>query len=474
MTATITVYPEESPRLIFITSAENAITQQELLNLCREWEQDPVNLTYNKLITSSGKEDLGGGVTVGITNALQNAKIAFNPTTTSISSGTATSINTAGTTLTDAAATFVTDGVLSGSIIINFTDMSVATVLTVTQTQLTHQQLNDGSDNTWKIGDTYKIWNITECDASGGNLTALNESSISISPILPTAFNQIVKTSSASATLQELSAIQYSSYQNGVTIDTVNGTDGTNYPQGTNEYPVKTLSDAKIIAVDNGFTTFFIKENITFTGTVIISGYKISGEGQQKTINTLQSGVTTNNTHFESMSIQGAQKGETYYYDCEILTLTNVHCQLNHCALIGPITMHATWTDTTQLIDCYNGNITITPCIINHNNGKVNMRFSKYTGSIKFINITDASAEFVIAFSGGGALTLDASDTAGNMRLFGNVTLEGTSGGLILQDSSTGDVVWTHKYESDEYPAGTFGNYIGKKMLTISKYLGLK
>lgn len=468
------VYPRLDPRIIKILSPATEITMQTLVNSARTWEDEPSSMSYPKLITASGKQNLGGGVTVGITVQLENTKLMFESRTAHVSSGVVTSNDATGKILVATGDTFITKGVQAGATIINFTDQSVATVLSIdSETQITHEPLSDGTLNTWTIGDVYKIWNEVQCEATGGNLTAVDSSGVTMSPILPSAFTQIVKTSSSSATLSELSAIQYGLYNGGITIDVINGTGGTTYPIGTDEYPVNNLVDAKTIATDNGFNVFYILGDFTIGATDVISGYKLIGEGQQKTTVTLTSGCTTTNTHFESMSIQGEQKGETYYNECEILTLTKVHCQFHQCAMKGPITMHPTWTDTTQIVDCYNGNDTITPCIINHNNGKVNMRFSKYTGGIKFINVTNPTAEFSLAFSGGGRLELDASDTAGNMRIYGNVLVEGTYG-LTLEDKSTGDVVWKHGYEASEYPSGTFGNIIGKKLLTIGKFLGLR
>jgi len=232
---------------------------QTLVNEMRDWEDEPWNMTYPKLITASGKQALGGGVTVGITAQLENAKLMFESRTTSQSSGTATSNDTTGTTLIDTSATFQTDGITLGATIINFTDKSVSTVLSIdSQIQITHEALTDGTLNTWVIGDEYKIWNEVQCEASGGNIVAVDSNGVTMSPIIPSAFTQIIKTSSSSATLSELSTIQYASFNGHVTIDVTNGESGTAYPIGTEEYPVDNLTDAKTIATSNGFNTIYV------------------------------------------------------------------------------------------------------------------------------------------------------------------------------------------------------------------------
>ena len=52
--------------------------------------------------------------------------------------------------------------------------------------------------------------------------------------------------------------IEYSSFNERVTIDVIRGTSGTLYPKGTMREPVNNLNDAKIIASYRGFETLFI------------------------------------------------------------------------------------------------------------------------------------------------------------------------------------------------------------------------
>ena len=74
----ISVDPIASPRIITVPEADGvSITIQSLVNQIREWEHEPLNLGYLKLLSASGKEDLGAGALVGITAKLENAKIKF-------------------------------------------------------------------------------------------------------------------------------------------------------------------------------------------------------------------------------------------------------------------------------------------------------------------------------------------------------------------------------------------------------------
>ena len=74
----IQVNPMVSPRIITIPEADgDSITIQSLVNQIREWEHDPENLSYDKLLSASGKEVLDAETRVGITASLLNAKLKF-------------------------------------------------------------------------------------------------------------------------------------------------------------------------------------------------------------------------------------------------------------------------------------------------------------------------------------------------------------------------------------------------------------
>jgi len=475
--ATITVYPEESPRYIFISSTENAITQQELLNLCREWEQQQENLSYPKLINSAGKEELGGGVTVGITNALQNAKIAFNPVTTSVSSGAATSINS-GTELTDTLATFITDGIEPGAIIINFTDLSVATVLTIdSQNQITHQQLDDGSDNTWEIGDVYKIWNITQCDTTGGNITALDVTETAMPPILPTAFNQVVKTSSSSATLQELSAIQYSSFNGGVMIDIINGSPGTGFPKGTIEEPSSNILDALLIAATRGFNKLYVIGDITFGTGVNIDNFTIVGESIVKSTITINPEAMVSDTEFRDARITGTLDGDNTLNNCAIHELIYVNGIIYNCLLMDhEITLGGSGIVT--FLNCWSGsNVGTGRPTINMGGSGRDLAMREWSGGLMITNLTGDNDAIIDMVS--GHVTVDSTVSAGTVRVRGVGKVDDNSTGTAvvidytLSPECIAEEVW-NKPTSELTQPDTIGVHILQKILTTIKFLGLK
>lgn len=208
MAVSIVVYPHLSPRIVEVMAPTVTITAQELVDCIRAWEDSDAGMHYPYLLDASGKEALGGGVLVGITIQLQNAKVAFQQRPVDDSTGTATSNDALGEVLTDSSGTFITDGILPGDSILNRTDLGMTTVLSVgSETQLTHFPLEGGSLNTWTIGDSYRVWNKIQCEISGGNLVAVDENGDVMSPLLPTAETYVVKSAASSATIDTLSIV---------------------------------------------------------------------------------------------------------------------------------------------------------------------------------------------------------------------------------------------------------------------------
>lgn len=64
-------------RSITVLAPDTEVSIQELLNAIRDFEDELINLEVAKIADASGKEDLGGGLSVGITLKLFNWKLKF-------------------------------------------------------------------------------------------------------------------------------------------------------------------------------------------------------------------------------------------------------------------------------------------------------------------------------------------------------------------------------------------------------------
>ena len=116
------------------------------------------NMDDDPIIDSAGKEDLGGGVEVGITSSLLNAQVAFGATSPR-GSGTVTTSDSDGVFLRDSTKLFLSDGTQRGDWIINFDDESVTEILeVVSNTILKTRGLRNGTGNQFNLNDRYKVW----------------------------------------------------------------------------------------------------------------------------------------------------------------------------------------------------------------------------------------------------------------------------------------------------------------------------
>ncbi len=353
----ISVYWTYNPRLIIIAAPSTEITIQDLHDTLRVLEQQSwQGLAHPPIIETAGKEPLGAGVTVGLTAKLLNAKLAFQARKTSISSGTITTASVTGTNLIDSTATFITDQVNVGAWVVNLDDGSRASVLRViSETQIETDILGDGTTNQFAVGNKYEINNITQCDVNGGNLVAVtSDGETPMSPILPTAGTQIVRTSSSSATLQELVDIQYASFSGGVSLDETSEFSGVAYPTGTPRQPVNNLVDALLILNERGLSQINVIGNATI-GAGDYTGITFYGESRTKTTITIDSMAEVHGCHFINANITGELDGGGLLQGCAIKNLDYVDGFIEDCTLTpgGLITLSG--VAVAKFLNCSSG-----------------------------------------------------------------------------------------------------------------------
>jgi len=429
----IDINPNVSPRIVLVRAPLTTISIQQLHDQIRDWEDEPPNLAYPAMVQTSGKEALGGGVTVGLTAELQNAVVAFEGRTTSDSAGTATIGNSVGRILIDSAATFIADGIIAGDSVFNTTDGSVTSVISVdSETQITHYPLADGTDNDWDIGDAYKIWNKIQCEVNGGNLVAVDNLGANISPFLPTAFTHVVRTSSSSATLQELSSIQFSSFEGHVTVDVVDGVPGTTFPIGTGESPVNNIADAITIASTRGLTAFHIVGNITLDASAVITNARIYGDSEIHSTITVNAAANVTDTIFERCVLAGTLDGGNIVQNTHVANLTFIDGAFHKSLLLtGTITLNG--SVPANFIECWSGAIATSTPIIDMNGTGQELAITDYSGAIKIINLT--SNQTVLIDLNSGSVELDSTVTAGTFTIRGVGKLIDNTTGTATVDS---------------------------------------
>ena len=413
--------PELSPRLITVPNSSIDITMQDLHDTVANWEDElHLGMDHDQLISSSGKEDLGGGVLVGITSILLNTLLEFEARTTPNSIGTATATGT--TVLSDSAATFITDGVGRGDIIINFTDFSMATVLSVdSETVITHRVLAGGTNNDWTISDIYRVYPTFQVEVAGGNLVTDSGDS----PVLPSFGTQVVRTSSSSATVTEIAQVTYTA-GGGIHVDSVNGVPGTSFPTGTFQRRSSNLTDARIIADTYGLNTFVLHDDHTLLQE--FAGYIFVGSAFLPIVTVNGQDVT--GALFKGVTISGLLNGRITAAGSFISGVTNLDGFFRGCGLKGN---NAVALDADLIFnDCFSQVAGIDTPILDMVAGTAgNTSFRQYSGGIRIQNFDQVGDNITIELVAGQVI-LDASCTAGIIAIRGVGDLADNSAGTIV------------------------------------------
>ena len=199
-----------SPRVAEIAAPSVEMLVQDYVDTTRPFESSFTAMSQEFFLVATGKDDLGGGKLVDITLTEHDIKLAFEARTTpaetgQVTTGSSTPSKNNEITFVDTSADFVAAGVAGGSLVINFTDRSIADVVVVqdSNTLLTKTLVN-GIDNTFAVSDFYQVFNVEQMTVQGGNVVAVDDVEIATNAILPTAFTQVILTLSSSGTIAGL------------------------------------------------------------------------------------------------------------------------------------------------------------------------------------------------------------------------------------------------------------------------------
>lgn len=478
---------EVSPRVITVAIPSTEITIQDLHDTVVAYEDSYEGGQYPRLILSAGKEELGGGVTVGLTATLQDAQVYFPPRSTPVSNAqTCTTANSAGRILISSGSTFQTDGLLRGDVVFNSSTGSMATILSVdSEIQLTHLPLTGGSRADWQIGDAVTTYHNPQCSISGGNLVAVDSVGGDLAPVLQAPLAQVVRTASASATLQELADIQYASFNGGVSFDETSPYAGTLYPIGTPRQPVNNVDDAYDIAVERGFTTGYIIGDLTLPTTIPLQGFTFVGSGKDRSFITVPDAADVQECTFIDAEVTGYLDGACTLRDCLVSNLNYVRGYIEQCVL-QPGTITLAGNLEAHFLDCYSGVPGVgTPTIDMGGSGQA-LAMRNYNGGIRLTNKN--GSESVSIDLNSGQVRLAANVTNGTIvvrgigKLVDDATDEhihtGTWNGVTIVNESmnleeVADQVWETPV-AEHVTADTFGHFIQKKLLSVADFLGLK
>lgn len=472
---------QRSPRIAEVAKASDDIIMQDYVDTIRPFESSFRAMSHPFLMDATGKQDLGGGVLVAITAEEQDLKLAFESDFVAAETGTVTTgsgmpdLNNE-YTFEDSTAFFETNLVMRGSFLINYTDQSVADVVEVlSETMLTTTVLMNGSDNEWDINDDYQCFNITQKRTAGGNLVAVDSLDVTFPAILPTAFTQVVQQSSSSATIQNLDTMEsqiadiHGQVQREVWIDTnfpTNGnfgyqqapfntwTDGVDYAEANNLFSLALEDDA---IVDRQIKNFNLR-GVNFPG-IDLNGQEMDG------------------TTVSGCNITGAHLGQLLVQDAGV---SNVSGEL----LAQRVAVFGTYTVRDAALSLVS-NVTVLvagqPWTLDLGASGASgstVGLSEVSGGLIIANV-DHAADVVHVHMAQGAVTINASCTAGNIVITGLCEItDNSAGSIVLTSASLGQTqvessVWDALI-ADHSVSGSFGEFIVRRLLTTAKFFALK
>jgi hypothetical protein len=231
--------------------------------------------------------------------------------------------------------------------------------------------------------------------------------------------NQVSVRSANSAGMTSSPAIEYSSFNGGVTIDVTSTNIGTVYPSGTPLQPVNNLADAKLIAAARGFRKLYIIEDITFQSGDDISHFIVEGESTLISTITLSSGALCDDSEFRNCRILGYLDGQTKIIECTIGDMSWVRGLISDSLLDGDLTLSG--TEPVYLIDCESG-FTDPPTVDMGGSGR-SLIIRGHSGDITITNMTGEN-DYVVADFESGKLTIEETVTDGTIIVRGIVDIE--------------------------------------------------
>ena len=304
------------------------------------------------------------------------------------------------------------------------------------------------------LGSTFFLasdWKIRPYNAShrltiNGNLYAEDGSD----PFLDTIGTHTVRimqqvSSLVDSTVAQLEEIEYASFGGGITVDVTSPYSGTNYPVGTAQAPVNNITDAHTIAVDRGFSTFYIIGDITITELLDLEGHVFVGESMTKSTIVIDAATQVSKCEFYDAHIQGTLDGENKTQNCLITNLNYLNGVIEQC-MLGPGTITLGGSATAHFLDCWSGVPGTSTPIIDMGGSGQSLGLRNYNGGIALKNKSGIEAVSIDLNS--GQVILENTVTNGDIVIRGVGKLTDNSVGAnvldedLLNPDNISDNVW--------------------------------
>lgn len=240
--------------------------------------------------------------------------------------------------------------------------------------------------------------------------------------------NQVSLIVNNAAGLITNTAIEYSSFNGGVTVDTGSPYSGTMFPVGTPQRPVNNMADALMIASTRGLTSFFILGDITIDSVIDLDDYTFIGESMARSHITIDADASCVACEFYDAHILGTLDGGNFIKNCKITTINYVNGVIEQCLLEnGVITLGG--SKEAHFLDCWSGVAGVDTPTLDMGGSGQGLSVSNYNGDMGIKNKTGSdTASFDL---NAGRITLESTVTGGSVLCRGIGKLCDNSGNNI-------------------------------------------
>lgn len=247
--------------------------------------------------------------------------------------------------------------------------------------------------------------------------------------------NQVSVNPNNSAGLVNSAAIEYSSFNGGVTIDVVNGISGTVYNKGTPQNPSGNTADALLIAAYRGFATFYIMGDITLNSGTDFDEMIFVGASKTKSLITIEDNADVINCEFYDGEITGILDGGNVLKNCLIGNINYVNGFIEQCILkTGTIILGG--GAEAHFLDCWSGVVGSTTPVIDMGGTGQGLGMRNYNGGVQLKNKT--GPEKISIDLNSGQVVLESTVTNGEIVCRGIGKLVDTLGNAILSGTWNG------------------------------------
>jgi len=147
-------------------------------------------------------------------------------------------------------------------------------------------------------------------------------------------------------------ALMHEAYDDTIFVDPTNGTNGSIYPHGIRQHPVKNITD--ILAVSNSYNL----SKVHVLGSLVINGGEDISELTFTSDRSIGNSVIianaiTNNTYFDNLTVSGTMDGVVRYTFCVLGTITGFNGGAKESLLTNSITLIGSGNNYLTNVDTY-------------------------------------------------------------------------------------------------------------------------